>query len=87
MDTMKIIENLAKTAKKAIPPEIDVSMAVMREIRLLRTEKTSAIPYEWFAGISAVAASILLLLSLGAWQYMVSPFAQLLAPLQEGMLW
>ncbi|MGA2914433.1 MAG: hypothetical protein ABSE89_00175 [Sedimentisphaerales bacterium] len=87
MDAINIIEKLAKTAQKEQMPEIDVSRAVMLEIGLLRREKTSVIPFEWFAGISAVAASILILLSLGAWQYMVSPFAQLLAPFQEGLLW
>ncbi len=87
MDAIKIIEKLAKTAQKAKPPEIDVSRAVMHEIGLLQRENTGVISFEWFAGISAVAASILILLSLSAWQYMVGPFAQFFTPFQEGLLW
>lgn len=87
MDRMKIIENLAKMAQKAKPPQIDVSVAVLREIRLLSGEKSSVISFEWFAGVSAVAASILILLSFGAWQYMVGPFAQLITPFQEVLPW
>ena len=87
MDAIKIIEKLAQTAQKAKTPRIDVSRAVMLEIGLLQREKTSVISYEWFAGISAVAASILMILSLGAWQYMVGPFVQLFTPFQEIMPW
>ena len=87
MDAITIIEKLAKTAQKAKTPQIDVSRAVMVELGLLQREKISVISYEWFAGISAVAASILILLSLGAWQYMVGPFVQFFVPFQEAMPW
>ena len=87
MDAITIIEKLAKTAQKAKTPQIDVSRAVMVELGLLQRETISVISYEWFAGISAVAASILILLSLGAWQYMVGPFVQFFVPFQEAMPW
>ena len=87
MDAIKIIEKLAKTAQKEKTLRIDVSRAVMLEIGLLRQENAGMIPFEWFAGISAVAASILILLSLGAWQYMVGPFVQFFVPFQEAMPW
>jgi hypothetical protein len=87
MDTIKIIERLAKTAQKEKPPQIDVSKAVMLEIGILQQETAGFLPFEWFAGISAVAASIVMFLSFYAWRYMADPFVQLFAPFQEILPW
>jgi hypothetical protein len=87
MDAIKIIERLAKTAQKEKPPQIDVSRAVMLEIDILQRETASFLPLEWFAGISAIAASIMTFLSFYAWQYMANPFVQLFAPFQEILPW
>lgn len=87
MDRMKIIEKLAKTAQREKPLQIDVSGAVMREIGLLQRQTVGFVPVEWFAGISAVAASIVMFLSFYGWQYIANPFVQLFAPFQEILPW
>jgi hypothetical protein len=88
MDAIKIIEKLAKIAKKEKILQIDVSRAVMHEIGLLQQEeKASFLSLEWFAGVSAIAASILMVLSFHAWQYIVNPFMQLFGPFQEVLPW
>ncbi len=87
MDAIKIIEKLAKTAQKEKLPQIDVSKTAMCEIGLLRQETTGFLPFEWFAGISAVAASIVTFFSIHAWRYIVDPLIQLLVPFQEILLW
>jgi uncharacterized protein involved in response to NO len=87
MDAIKIIEKLAKTAQREKVPQIDVSKAVMHEIGILQRESVSFLPFEWFAGVSAVAASIMMFLSFYAWQYMTNPLVQLFAPFQEILPW
>jgi hypothetical protein len=88
MDALKIIEKLAATARKEQIPQIDVCKAVMAEIGTLGQEPTyNILSLEWFAGISAAAASIVTLLSIPAWRYIANPLVQLLAPLQEVGLW
>ncbi|OHB56981.1 MAG: hypothetical protein A2173_09295 [Planctomycetes bacterium RBG_13_44_8b] len=88
MDAMKIIEKLAEAARKEQMPQIDVCKAVMAEIDGLGQEPTyNILSFEWFAGISAAAASIVTLLSIPAWRYIVNPLVQLLTPLQEAALW
>lgn len=88
MDAIKIIERLAATARREKTPQIDVSKAVMREIGILSQQKNvGVISFEWFAGISAVAASVVTFLSFHAWRYIVDPFVQLFMPLQEVLPW
>lgn len=87
MDAIKIIEKLAKTAQKEKPPQINVSKAVMLEIGLLRQENAGVVSLEWFAGISAVAASIITVFSLNAWRYIVDPLVQMFVPFQETLPW
>lgn len=87
MDTMKIIEKLAHAASKEQPPEFDVSNAVMCQIKALQQETVGFWPIEFFAGLSAVAASVVTLFSIHAWRVIVDPLLQLLAPLQEVPLW
>jgi hypothetical protein len=87
MDALKIIEKLAKTAQKEKIPQIDVCKTVMFEIGALRQEPAGILSFEWFAGISAIAASIVIFLSIPAWRYILNPLVQLLAPLQEVSLW
>jgi hypothetical protein len=87
MDAIKIIEKLGKMAQKEGPPQVDISKAVMLEIAFLEQENAGFVPFEWFAGISAVAASIVAFLSFYAWRYMADPFIQLFAPFQEILPW
>ena len=87
MDTMKIIEKLAHIANREETPTLDVSNTVMFQISALRQETVSFWPVEFFAGISAVAASVVAFFSIQAWRYITDPLVQLLAPLQEVPLW
>ncbi len=87
MDAIKIIEKLAKAAQKETPPKVDVRKTVMLEIGILQQESASFLPFEWFAGISAVAASIVMFLSFYAWRYIADPFVQLFVPFQEILPW
>jgi len=87
MDAIKIIENLAEKARKETPPQIDVSKTVMLEIGVFRQETAGFLPLEFFAGISAVAASIIMFFSIHAWQYIVNPLFQLFVPFQETLPW
>jgi len=87
MDAIKIIEKLAKTAQKEKTPQIDVSKTAMLEIGILRQETAGFLPFEWFAGISAVAASIVTFFSFHAWRYIVDPLVQLFVPFQETLPW
>ena len=87
MDTIKIVEKLAKIAQKEKIPQIDVSKTVMLEIAALRQETAGFLPFEFFAGISAIAASIIMFFSIHAWQYMVNPLLQLFVPFQEISPW
>jgi hypothetical protein len=87
MDAIKIIEKLVKTAQKEKVPQFDVSKTVMLEISILQQEKTGFLPLELFAGITAIAASIVTLFSIQAWRYIVDPLFQLFVPLQGAPLW
>ena len=87
MDALKIIEKLAEKARKETVPQSDVSPMVMHEINALQRTESGVFPLEFFAGISAVAASIITVLSISAWQYIVNPLIQFIAPLQEMPLW
>ena len=87
MDAIKIIEKLAKTAQKEKIPRIDVSKTVMLEIAAFRQETAGFLPFEFFAGISAIAASIIMFFSIQAWQYIVNPLVQLFVPFEEMLPW
>ncbi len=87
MDVIKIIEKLAKTARNEPITQFDVSDNVMAQINLLQQEKVGLLPLELFAGITAVAASIVTFFSIQAWQYIVNPLFQLFVPYQGVSLW
>ncbi|MFA5292111.1 MAG: hypothetical protein WC496_03660 [Phycisphaerae bacterium] len=84
---IKIIEKLAKTARNEALPQFDVSDDVMTRISLLQHEKVGLLPLEVFAGLTAVAASIVTFFSIQAWNYIVNPLFQLFAPYQGVSLW
>jgi hypothetical protein len=87
MDTIKIIEKLAKIAQKEPTPQFNVSNKVMAQISILQQEKFGLLPLELFAGITAVAASIVTFFSIQAWHYLVNPLMQLFVPYQGVALW
>ncbi|GEM_PF-1613687 len=85
---MNIIEKLADKAKYEIVPQFSVADDVMTQIALMqRSRNRGLLPLELFAGITAVAASVMLFFSLDAVQNLLNPMAQLLAPYQGASLW
>ncbi len=89
MDTMKSIERLAQLARQEEPPEISVSSAVMAHIRTFRYSRPAidVMPVSWVAGLSAVAASIILFLAFYAFQSIHDPYMNFFAPIQVTWLW
>ncbi len=87
MDTLKAIEELIHTLRGENVPVFDVEGKVLWRIRTL--ELQNAVPLSqkifWFA--SAVAASIAVYASVGAWKYITSPLHEFYNPLQEIRLW
>jgi hypothetical protein len=82
-----IIEKLAEKARSEAIPQFSVSNRVMAQIDLIERQPTGLWPFQIFAGVSAVAASIVVFFSIQAWQTIVNPMFQLLAPYQGVSLW
>ena len=89
MDTMKSIERLAQLARQEDPPEISVSTSVMAHIRTFRYSRPAidVMPVSWVAGLSAVAASIILFMAFYAFQTLQDPYMNFFAPIQVAWLW
>ncbi|MCE5341422.1 MAG: hypothetical protein LLF92_09910 [Planctomycetaceae bacterium] len=84
---INIIEKLADKAKNEVAPQFYVADDVMTRIALMQRSRPGLLPLELFAGFTAVAASIMLFLSLEAIQNILNPMAQLLTPYQGASLW
>jgi hypothetical protein len=85
---IQIIETLAQRAKDEVTPQFSVSDEVMTQIALMqRSRNRGLLPLELFAGFTAVAASIMLFLSIHAVENILNPMSQLLAPYQGASLW
>ena len=82
-----IIEKLAQKARIEAVPQFSVSNRVMAQIELIDRQPTGLWPFEIFAGVSAVAASIVVFFSIQAWQTVFNPLYQLLSPYQGVSLW
>jgi len=89
MDTMKTIERLVQIARQEDPPEMSVSGSVMAHIRTFRYSRPAidVMPVSWVAGMSAVAASIVLFLAFYAFQSIHDPYMNFFAPIQVTWLW
>ncbi|MDD5133943.1 MAG: hypothetical protein PHP01_00855 [Phycisphaerae bacterium] len=87
MDAMKFIEKLAQKAQGQTVPKYNVSAEVMLRIDNLQQEKVTLLPLELFAGITALAASIVTFFSVQAWRCIVDPLIQLFTPFQGVPLW
>ena len=83
----EIIEKLAQKAQNEAIPQFSVSNMVMAQIELQQQRKFGLWPFEVFAGVSAVAASIVVFFSIQAWHNIVNPLVQLVAPYQGVQLW
>jgi len=87
MDTLKAIEKLAQKARGEETPAFNVANRILFRIRTEQKDKFSFVALELFASISAVAASVVAYLSVGALRSLTSPLMQFFAPLREVRLW
>lgn len=88
MDKMiNIIEKLAQKAQNEVLPQIYVSDEVMTRISLMRRSGQGILPFEIFAGATAIAASIVLFISIQSLHSIFNPMYQLLAPNQGNSIW
>jgi len=89
MDAFRLIDKLFAAAAGETFAEVDVSRKVMRIIRTgdeVRPVLT-VVPLSVFAGLSAVAASIVLFMAIQAWTAMSHPMAELFSPAQVSWIW
>lgn len=82
-----IIEKLANIAQKEVVPQFYIADDVMTRIALMQRSRQTLLPLELFAGFAAVAASIMLFISLQTVQNLLNPMSQLLVPYQGASLW
>jgi hypothetical protein len=87
MDVLEGLDKLASRARAEAVPVFGVADAVWLRIARERSQPITLIPLGVFGGLSAVAASVILLLTVEVWKYMNSPIMDLLAPLPEIRLW
>jgi len=87
MDTLKAIEKLSQKARNEKTPVFDVADSVLLRIRSHTKLAMSFRSFDLFAGVSAVAASIVLFLAVDFWLSMTSPIMEIFTPLQEAPLW
>ncbi|MCL5278391.1 MAG: hypothetical protein M1376_00600 [Planctomycetes bacterium] len=87
MDALEGLAKLARRAREEMTPVFGVSEAVRLRILSERTETVTLIPLGLFGGLSALAASVIMVLALQFWSYMTSPVMELVAPLPEIRLW
>ncbi|MHC4073900.1 MAG: hypothetical protein ACYSW0_21560 [Planctomycetota bacterium] len=87
MDTLKAIEKLAQETQGEKVPAFDVADNVLRQIRAGEEETLGFFVFDLFASVSAVAASVVGYISVGALKSMTNPLMEFVAPLQEVRLW
>ena len=87
MDALEGLAKLARRAREEQTPVFGVADAVQLHIRSAAPQPITLIPLGVFGGMSAVAASIFVILAVELWNYMVSPVMELVAPLPEIPLW
>ena len=87
MDALEGLAKLARRAREEATPVFGVSEAVRLRILSERTETVTLIPLGLFGGLSALAASVIMILAIQFWNYMTSPVMELVAPLPEIRLW
>ena len=85
MDTLKKLDQLFRLARQADAPVFHVSDHVIAHLG--QRDMASLIPLSVFAGISAVAATVLFMLAVNAYQTLNGPLMELITPLQETALW
>lgn len=88
MDTLSRIEKLISRAQRETPPKVDVADRVLWRIRTASARPPVPIaPWGVFAGLSAVAASIIVFLAINAWMALSNPMMELYRPVMVASLW
>lgn len=90
MDKLKLIGKLVLKAKNESIPEIDVTDQVLRRIQAEQLAGPVVMrisPMSIFAGISAVAASIIIFFAINAWLSLSDPLMQFFGPVQVASVW
>lgn len=87
MDTLKAIEQVIQKLKNEDVPVFSVEDKVLWCLQALEIQTVIPLSQKIFWFASAVAASIAVYVSIGAWKYINSPLHELYAPLQEIRLW
>jgi hypothetical protein len=86
MDTLEVIEKLAKITQMQKIPVFSVSEQVIAQLRADKNTISFA-AFDFFAGVFATAASIIFYIGINVWTHIMNPLTQLFAPLQEVRLW
>ena len=87
MDILGRIEKLAERAVEEETPVFHIGDKAVRQIRLGDSGPSSLIVLDWFAGLSVVAASIVLGFAIHSWVYLANPIMELWTPVEEIPLW
>jgi len=89
MDTLSRIEKLVARARHERVPGIDVADRVQWRIRTAVAVQPPVpiAPWGVLAGLSAVAASIILFLAVNAWMALSNPMMELYRPVMVASLW
>ena len=90
MDTLKQIDKLVSRARQEAIPVVDVADRVLWQIRTAGMGVKAPVPIAplgIFAGLSAVAASIIVFLAIHAWMALNNPMMELYRPVQVASLW
>jgi hypothetical protein len=87
MDTLRAIERLIQHARREHVPSFNVADKVLLSIMHEETETVSFLPMGLFAGITAVAAFVMLFLAINSWLALTDPITELITPFQEMPLW
>ena len=88
MDILKIIDKLVLRATNEVVPTVDVTGQVLWRLRAQGLEQpVPIVPMSIVAGLSAVAASIIIFLAINAWLALSNPMMELYRPVQVASIW
>jgi len=87
MDTLEGLAKLARRAREEQTPVFGVAEMVRLRIQSESRQSVTLIPLGLFGRLSALSASVIMVLAIQFWNYMTSPVMELVAPLPEIRLW
>lgn len=83
MNEVEWLKQMADRAGQDAPPRIDVTAAVLRELRSSPRQEQG--PLAVFAAVSAVAAAIVFTVAVQAWQDLGDPLAAMMSSINVVM--